>query len=109
MRTDILFVGYQAKDTIGQKLQKHSPQNWYVQIDKNKYSITARVEPISDHPAHVGQDNHPHFIKGTHKNPSVVRLVHGEPCTQESLREKIRAVLPEIAVARGSEYKGELP
>jgi metallo-beta-lactamase family protein len=33
-RKDILFVGYQAKGTIGPKIQKYGPKNGYVQIDE---------------------------------------------------------------------------
>ena len=46
-RTDILFFGYQAKGTIGRKIQKYGPQNGYVQIDNKKYMFAAGVETIS--------------------------------------------------------------
>jgi metallo-beta-lactamase family protein len=107
-RTDILFVGYHAKGTIGRKIQKYGPQNGYVQIDNKKYTIAAGVEPISGYSAHAGQDNLLRFIKGIRKKPSLIRLVHGEPYAQEALQAKIGAAFPEIVVGRGSEFKGEL-
>jgi metallo-beta-lactamase family protein len=107
-RTDVLFVGYQAKGTIGRKIQKYGPQNGYVQMDNKKYTIAAGVETISGYSAHAGQDNLLSFIKGIRKKPTLIRLVHGEPYAQEALKEKIGAAFPEIAVERGSELKGEL-
>ena len=101
-RTDILFVGYQAKGTIGRKIQKYGPQNGYVQMDNKKYTIAAGVETISGYSAHAGQDNLLRFIKGIRKKPSLIRLVHGEPYAQEALQEKIGAAFPEIVVERGS-------
>jgi len=108
-RTDILFVGYQAKGTIGRKIQKYGPQNGYVQMDNKRYIIAAGVETISGYSAHAGQDNLLRFIKGMRKKPSLIRLVHGEPYAQAALQEKIGAAFPEIAVERGSELKGNLP
>jgi metallo-beta-lactamase family protein len=107
-RTDILFVGYQAKGTIGRKIQKYGPQNGYVQMDNKRYTIAAGVETISGYSAHAGQDNLLRFIKGIRKKPSLIRLVHGEPHAQDALHEKIGAASPEIMVERGSELKGEL-
>jgi metallo-beta-lactamase family protein len=101
-RTDILFVGYQAKGTIGRRIQTYGPQNGYVQMDNKKYTIAAVVETISGYSAHAGQDNLLRFIKGIRKKPSMIRLVHGEPYAQEALQDKIGAVFPEITVERGS-------
>ena len=100
-RTDILFVDYQAKGTIGWKIQKYGPQNGYVQMDNKRYTIAAGVETISGYSAHAGQDNLLRFIKGILKKPSLIRLLHGEPHAQAALQEKIDAVFPEIAVERG--------
>jgi metallo-beta-lactamase family protein len=107
-RTDILFVGYPAKGTIGRKIQKYGPQNGYVQMDNKKYTIAAGEETISGYSAHAGQDNLLRFIKGIRKKPSLIRLVHGEPYAQKALQEKIGTAFPEITVERGSELKGEL-
>jgi metallo-beta-lactamase family protein len=100
-RTDILFVGYQAKGTIGRKIQKYGPQNGYVQMDNKRYIIAAGVETISGYSAHAGQDNLLRFIKGMRKKPSLIRLVHGEPHVQAALQEKIGAAFSEIVVERG--------
>ena len=100
-RTDILFVGYQAKGTIGRKIQKYCPQNGYVQMDNKRYKIATGVETISGYSAHTGQDNLLRFIKGMRKKPSLIRLVHGKPYAQEALQEKIGETFPEIAVERG--------
>jgi metallo-beta-lactamase family protein len=107
-RTDILFVGYQAKGTIGRKIQKYCPQNGYVQMDNKRYTITTGVETISGYSAHAGQDNLMRFIKGIRKKPSLIRVVHGEPYAQVALQEKIGAAFPEITVDKGSELKGKL-
>jgi metallo-beta-lactamase family protein len=108
-RTDTLFVGYQAKGTIGRKIQKYGPQNGYVQMENKRYTIAAGVETISGYSAHAGLDNLLRFIKGIQKKPSLIRLVHGEPYAQEALQEKIGVAFPESAVERGSEFEGKLP
>jgi metallo-beta-lactamase family protein len=101
-RTDVLFVGYQAKGNIGRKIQKYGPQNGYVQMDNKRYTIAAGVETISGYSAHACQDNLLRFIKGIRKKPSLIHLVHGEPYAQEALQEKISEAFLEIAVERGS-------
>ena len=106
-RTDILFVGYQAKGTDGRKIQKYGPQNGYVQMDNKKYTIAAGVATISSYSAHADQDNLLRFIKGIRKKPSLIRLVHGEPYAQEALKKKIGDAFPEIMVERGNEFEGK--
>ena len=109
LRKDILFLGYQAKDTIGRKIQKYGPQNGYAQIDNKKYTFAVGVETISGYSDHADQDNLLHFIKGILKKPPLIRLVHWEPYAQETLKVKIGAAFPEIAVERGREFEGKLP
>jgi metallo-beta-lactamase family protein len=100
-RTDILFVGYQAKSALGRKIQKYGPQNGYVQMDNKKYTIATGVETNSGYSAHAGQDNLLRFIKGIRKKPSLIRLEHGEPYAQAALQVKISATFSEIVVERG--------
>jgi len=97
-RADILFVGYQAKGTIGRKIQKYGPQNGYVQIENQKYTIAAGINTISGYSAHADQENLLRFIKGIRKKPSIIRLVHGERYAQKALKDKIEAAFPEITV-----------
>jgi len=97
-RTDILFVGYQAKGTIGRKIQKYGPRNGYVQITNKKYKIAAGVDTIRGYSAHADQGNLLRFIKGIRKKPLIIRLVHGERYAQEALKDKISAAFPGILV-----------
>jgi len=45
-RHDILFVGYQARGTVGRIIQKYGPGGGYVDIDGDRYDIRAHVHTI---------------------------------------------------------------
>ena len=88
-RTDILFSGYQASGTPGRAIQQYGPQGGYVVLDGQRYDINARIHTISGYSAHADQNNLVNFIKRMRKRPQHVRLVHGEPEAQQSLRTEL--------------------
>ena len=88
-RTDILFSGYQASGTPGRAIQQYGPQGGYVVLDGKRHDIRARIHTISGYSAHADQNNLVNFIKRMRKRPQHVRLVHGEPEAQQSLRTEL--------------------
>jgi metallo-beta-lactamase family protein len=91
-RTDILFSGYQAAGTPGRAIQKYGSRGGYVVLDGQRYDIRARIHTISGYSAHADQQNLVNFIKRMRKQPKQVRLIHGEPDAQESLRKEFEAL-----------------
>jgi metallo-beta-lactamase family protein len=91
-RTDILFSGYQASGTPGRAIQQYGPQGGYVVLDNKRYDIRARIHTISGYSAHADQNNLVNFIKRMRKRPQHVRLVHGEPEAQNTLRLKLESL-----------------
>jgi len=61
-RHDVLFVGYQAKGTIGRDIQKYGPRQGYVYIDGQKININAGIYTISGYSAHAGQSDLLKFV-----------------------------------------------
>ena len=58
-RHDVLFVGYQAKGTIGRTIQKYGPANngnklGYVDLDGQRIPIKANICTIGGYSAHAG-------------------------------------------------------
>ena len=88
-RTDVLFSGYQAAGTPGRAIQQYGPGGGYVVLDGQRHDIRARIHSISGYSAHADQTNLVNFIKRMRKRPQHVRLVHGEPGAQQSLRQKL--------------------
>lgn len=88
-RTDILFSGYQATGTPGRAIQQYGPQGGYVSLDNKKFDIKARIHTISGYSAHADQKDLVNFIKRMRIKPRRVRLVHGEPDAQLTLRTQL--------------------
>jgi len=97
-RTDILFVGYQARGTPGFAIQKYGPQHGYVVFDHQRYPIRARVHTISGYSAHADQANLVNFVRRMRHKPGQIVLVHGDTLAKETLREKLLAVMPSLQV-----------
>lgn len=93
-RTDILFVGYQAKGTPGRDIQQYAGrEGGYVMLDGDKYAINAQVHTISGYSAHADQDDLLRFVKGMRKRPSEIRIVHGDVRAKVALKEKFEYLL----------------
>ena len=95
-RTDIVFIGYQAKGTPGRKIRKYGPSKGYVILDGKKYSIQAGVYTINGYSAHADQKNLLRFVKGMRKKPAEIRLVHGEKKAKMALQHLLVENFPDI-------------
>jgi len=101
-RTDILFVGYQAKGTSGHEIQKYGEKGGYTIIDGKKYPIKAQIHTISGYSAHADQKNLIDFVKRMKNKPQEIRIVHGDDKAKQTLKQRYKALL-------GGELRVEIP
>ncbi len=96
----VLFVGYQAKGTLGREILER-PQS--ARILGNVYPVKARIEKINGFSAHADRDELLRWVSGFKEAPEKIFLIHGEEEVTESfaslLREKFRSeiIVPEYA------------
>jgi metallo-beta-lactamase family protein len=87
---DVLFVGYQCKGTLGHQIQKYSKtSNGYAIINRNKYSINARVHVLSGYSAHADKDGLLDWVSAIEGKPKTIKLVHGDKKAQASLKQSL--------------------
>ena len=75
-KTTVLFVGYQAENTLGRKLLQGDRT---VRIYGEEYDVRARMEEIDGYSAHADESELLDFIAAIPKKPKHVFVVHGEP------------------------------
>lgn len=86
-KSTILFVGYQAPGTLGRRIVDGEKK---VKILGEEFAVKARVEYIEGYSGHADQEWLLNFVYSfTTKMPDYIFLVHGEPHSQETLKEKI--------------------
>ena len=95
VRHNVVFVGYQARGTPGHAIQQHGPQNGYVDLDGERYTINAGVHTLGGYSAHADQKGLVSFITGMHHWPKEVRLVHGDEGAKATLATKLRQAAQE--------------
>ncbi len=94
VRTDVMFVGYQARGTPGWTIQKYGQQHGYVEIDNKRYTIDAEVHTLSGYSAHADQRNLLDFVKRMRRGPEKVYLVHGDDEAKTALKKQLETLLP---------------
>lgn len=97
-RTDVIFVGYQAKGTPGRVIQKYGPRGGYVELDGVRIDIRAGVHTISGYSAHADRSDLINFVKRMRVHPREVRLVHGEREVRHRLKQALQAELEGLQV-----------
>ena len=85
-KSTILFVGYQAPGTLGNKLVNGEKK---VKIFGEEIMVNARIEYIEGYSGHADQEWLLNFIYSFIQKPKQIFLVHGEPESQEILKQKI--------------------
>ena len=85
-KSTILFVGYQAPGTLGYNIVNGAKT---VKIFGEEIAVNARIEYIEGYSGHADQELLMNFIYSFIKKPKHIFLVHGEPESQDILREKI--------------------
>jgi metallo-beta-lactamase family protein len=82
----ILFVGYQAPGTLGYNIVNGAKK---VKIFGEEIAVNARIEYIEGYSGHADQEWLMNFIYSFIDKPKHIFLVHGEPESQDVLRDKI--------------------
>lgn len=75
-KTTVLFVGFQAENTLGRKLLQGDK---VARIYGEEYIVRARMEEIDGYSAHADEGELLDFISAIPKKPEHVFVVHGEP------------------------------
>jgi len=86
-RTDVIFVGYQAKKTVGRQLQEGAEMLY---INDHPIYVKAQLHAMSGYSAHADQQDLIRFVQSIKQGAKEIRLVHGESCAQSALTEKLR-------------------
>lgn len=82
----VLFVGYQAANTLGRQILDGKPQ---VRILGETYDVQAKVERISGFSAHADKGELLRWMGTLTTTPRKVFVTHGEPAAAKALQEKI--------------------
>ena len=104
-RHDVLFVGYQAEGSVGRQIQRFGPNNGYVDIEGQRYTIRAQVHTIGGYSAHADKAGLLRFISGIPSTPEQIRIVHGDPEAKRELAWALRAQ----CAALGCEVDVQIP
>lgn len=97
-RTDILFVGYQARGTAGRIIQQYGEKHGYVEMDGRRYAINAGVYSLTGYSAHADQNALIQFVKRMRVKPKEIRLIHGDDVAKYTLQQKLLALYPDIKI-----------
>ncbi len=100
---DVLFVGYQARGTLGADIQRYGPTGGYVFIDGEKLDVNAGVHTISGYSAHADQSNLVNFVKRIRVKPEKVIIVHGDDEAKKALAEKLGLEGVEAVIGGGED------
>jgi metallo-beta-lactamase family protein len=105
-RNTILFVGYQAENTLGRKILEGQP---VVPIFGDEYEVKAKVIDIDGYSAHADRNGLLAWLKAAQErgNPRQLFLVHGELDSANALAQAAHEQgIPEVHVpARGESFE----
>lgn len=85
-RNAILFVGYQARGTLGQRLRDGARE---VRIHGEEIPVRARTFRVEGLSGHADQDELLRWARGFETPPRTTYLVHGEPDARSTLARRL--------------------
>lgn len=94
-RTDVLFVGYQARGTPGRRLVEGAGS---VTLDGERFPVRAQVVQIGGYSAHADQKDLVRFATKMIQPPGEVRIVHGDPGAKAGLQRELQKRLPDARI-----------
>ncbi|QBL09799.1 MBL fold metallo-hydrolase [Rheinheimera sp. D18] len=86
----VVFVGYQARGTLGAAITQYGPKGGYVDIDGERITIGAEIISLSGYSAHADQQGLLRFVLGMKKPPQQVRIVHGDDSAKATLQKLLQ-------------------
>ncbi|MBI3962768.1 MAG: MBL fold metallo-hydrolase, partial [Deinococcus sp.] len=86
-RTMVLFVGFQAPNTLGRRLVEGVKQ---VRILGDQFTVRASIERLDGFSAHADRNEILDFMARSAPEPTTIFLVHGEPDQIHPLAEELR-------------------
>ena len=91
-RHNVFFMGYQASGTPGAAIQKYGPKGGYVDLEGERYRISADITTLGGYSAHADQLDLLNFVSGMGQWPDQIKLVHGEMSAKQALAAKLQAL-----------------
>lgn len=82
----VVFVGYQARGTLGAAIQRYGPDGGYVDIDGQRIGIAAEIITLSGYSAHADKTGLFNFVARIKRKPKQVRIVHGDKAAKQALQ-----------------------
>lgn len=98
----ILFVGYQAEGTMGQRLLNGAKN---IQIMNRQFDVRARIESLDAFSAHAGRGEILNWLRQFKRFPGQVFLNHGEPYAIQSIANAIRSEFDSKVIIPGAGQK----
>ncbi len=86
----VLFVGYQARHTLGRQILEGAPE---VRINGRMFRVRARVAQIHGFSGHAGQNDLIRWLGTFRTPPRRLFLTHGEAEASAALAERVRREL----------------
>jgi len=83
----ILFVGYQAKGTLGREILRRPSK---VRLFGQNVAVNARIERINGFSAHADKDELLRWVTGFKEAPKKIFVIHGEDSIAEEFGEVLR-------------------
>ena len=83
----VVFVGYQARGTLGEAIQKYGSSSGYVEIEGESIAIGAEIITLSGYSAHADKLGLLNFVTRMRHKPSQVRIVHGDSGAKVALQQ----------------------
>lgn len=84
--TELIFIGYQAENTLGRQLLEKNSSVW---INKEEYPVHAKIHKINGFSAHGDQEDLINFAKGLSNTPDIIFLTHGEEEARHTLKNEL--------------------
>lgn len=88
-RNTILFVGYQAENTLGRRIVDGANR---VKIFGEEYTVRAQIERAEGFSAHADRDELLNWTKPIARGLKGAFVVHGEPQAADSLADGLRSI-----------------
>jgi metallo-beta-lactamase family protein len=88
-RNTILFVGYQAENTLGRRLQDGAKK---VKLFGDEFNVRARIESASGFSAHADRSDLLDWVAAVKENLKGVFVVHGEEKSSLAFADALRAL-----------------